>query len=253
MEDWKKRLYEQYVTSGQAGAATAEWDAYDLARFPFYRSLIQAHVPTGPDLNMVDLACGHGTLVYCLKESGYRNVGGVDISQEQVDLAHRFGLTTIECGAIEPYLDGTDQSYDVVFLLDILEHLTRTDLFAVLDSVNRRLNPGGKVIITVPNGAGLFGMRIRYGDLTHENCYTANSMGQALSTTGFADVRTYEVRPIPHGLKSAVRSVLWRVLTLPHRLLLAAETGEVRHVLTQNMLVTAVKKAPLPVVHRKSG
>ncbi len=243
MEKWKQRLYDAYVSSGQAGGATAEWDAYDLARFPFYRSLIRTHVPAGPDLNMIDLACGHGTLLYCLTESGYRNVHGIDISREQVELARRFGLTGIECGAIEPYLNGSDRTYDVVFLLDILEHLTPDELFAVLDSVNRRLNPGGKVIITVPNGAGLFGMRIRYGDLTHENCYTPGSMGQALSTTGFTDVCTYEIRPVPHGLKSAVRSVLWRIMTLPHRLLLAAETGVTRHVLTQNMLVTAGKPA----------
>ena len=243
MEDWKRRLYDRYVSSGQAGAAAAEWDSYDLARFPFYRSLIRTHVPAGPDLHMIDLACGHGTLLYCLKESGYRNVHGIDISQEQVDLAHRFGLTGVECGGIRPYMEGTERSYDVVFLLDILEHLTRDELFSLLDSVNRRLNPGGRVIITVPNGAGLFGMRIRYGDLTHENCYTPNSMSQALSTTGFTEVRAHEIRPVPHGLKSAVRSVLWKVLTLPHRLLLAAETGQTDHVLTQNMLVTARRPA----------
>ena len=243
MEDWKRRLYDGDVSSGQAGAATAEWDAYDLSRFPFYRRMIRAHVPTGPDLAMIDLACGHGSLVYCLKESGYRNVHGVDISPEQVELAQRFGLTEIECGAIGPYLDGSDRTYDVVFLLDILEHLTREELFSLLDSVNARLNPGGRVIITVPNGAGLFGMRIRYGDLTHENCYTPGSMSQALLTTGFGDVRAYEIRPVPHGIKSTVRAVLWRLMTLPHRLLLAAETGQIRHVLTQNMLVTAVRPA----------
>ncbi|MHC4853870.1 MAG: class I SAM-dependent methyltransferase, partial [Planctomycetota bacterium] len=177
------------------------------------------------------------------KESGYRQVHGIDLSQEQVDLAHRFGLKEIECAGIREYLDGSTRRYDVVFLLDILEHLTREELFSILDGVNNRLKPGGRVIITVPNGAGLFGMRIRYGDLTHENCYTPGSMDQALKTTGFLNVNAYEIRPVLHGLKSAVRHVLWRLLTIPHRLLLAAETGVTRHVLTQNMLVTA-RKSP---------
>ncbi|MBD3869020.1 MAG: class I SAM-dependent methyltransferase [Acidobacteria bacterium] len=243
MEEWKKRLYDTYVTSGQAGAGMADWDAYDLSRFPFYRSLIRTHVPSGRDLELIDLACGHGGLVFCLNESGYRNVHGVDISPEQVELAHRFGLPEVECGGIVEYLDRSSLQYDVVFLLDILEHLTREELLAVLDRVSSRLNPQGRLIITVPNGAGLFGMRVRYGDLTHENCYTPQSMEQALRTTGFGNVRAYEIRPVLHGLKSAVRHGLWRLMTLPHRLLLAAETGEIHHILTQNMLVTAGKPA----------
>ena len=242
MEDWKKRLYDAYTSSGQAGSAVAEWDTYDLARFPFYTALIRDCVPAGADLEIMDLACGHGALVYCLKETGYRNVAGIDISPEQVALAHHFGLTEIRCGGIDEYLQSSEKNYDVMFLLDILEHLPRAELFSVLDRVHASTKPGGRLIITVPNGAGLFGMRVRYGDLTHENCYTPGSMTQALRTTGFSDISAREIRPVPHDLKSAVRNGLWRILTIPHRLLLAAETGETRHVLTQNMLVTARKQ-----------
>jgi 2-polyprenyl-3-methyl-5-hydroxy-6-metoxy-1,4-benzoquinol methylase len=241
MDSWKQRLYDTYVSSGQAGSTVAEWDAYDLSRFPFYRRLIQDHVPAGSEQRIVDLACGHGALVHCLKESGYLNVAGVDISPEQIDLARRFGLNEVECSAILPFLSSSDRDYDVVFLLDILEHLTRPQLFELLDQVHRVTAPGGRVIITVPNGAGLFGMRIRYGDLTHETCFTPNSINQALKTVGFSKVRAFEIRPVPHGLTSTLRALLWRVMTVPHRLLLAAETGVTGQILTQNMLVTARK------------
>jgi hypothetical protein len=44
-------------------------------------------------------------------------------------------------------------------------------------------------------------------------------------------------------LKSGVRLLIWNLLTLPARLLLAAETGRFGHLLSQNMLVTARRAA----------
>ncbi len=44
-----------------------------------------------------------------------------------------------------------------------------------------------------------------------------------------------------HNLKSLVRRIIWDVFTLVPRLLLTAETGETRFVLSQNMLIVADK------------
>jgi len=41
------------------------------------------------------LACGYGRLVYSLKAHGYTNVIGVDISEEQVAIAHKLGITEV--------------------------------------------------------------------------------------------------------------------------------------------------------------
>jgi hypothetical protein len=47
---------------------------------------------------------------------------------------------------------------------------------------------------------------------------------------------------VVHGLKSFFRRLLWDVLTILPRLLLTAETGQRRSVLSQNMLVVARKQ-----------
>jgi hypothetical protein len=99
------------------------------------------------------------------------------------------------------------------------------------------------VVIHVPNAEGIFGMRIRYGDLTHENCFTPQSINQALMACGFDGMACFEDKPIVHGLKSFIRFVLWEVLSLPYRLLLIAETGNTKMILSQNMLVVAKKLA----------
>ena len=86
---------------------------------------------------------------------------------------------------------------------------------------------------------GVFGMRVRYGDLTHEQCFTPRSIRQVLAVCGFNDVFCFEDQPVVHGLKSALRFLVWKLFTLPVLLLLLAETGGRGHILSQNMLITA--------------
>jgi hypothetical protein len=112
-------------------------------------------------------------------------------------------------------------------------------MLATLDGAFGALRPGGRVVIHVPNAEGLHGMRVRYGDLTHEQAFTPASIRQALTLCGFTNVRCFEDRPVMHGLKSALRAAFWRLSTLQARLQLLAETGVGGHILSQNMLVVA--------------
>jgi hypothetical protein len=67
------------------------------------------------------------------------------------------------------------------------------------------------------------------------------SARQCFTTIGFQEAKCYEDRPIIHGAISCARRVIWDLGTLFPRLLLMAETGESQFVLSQNMLVVAVK------------
>jgi len=239
VKDWQQRLYDSYVTTGQARFRD------DLLHFenPYYDKIITEHLPKQFDLSILDLACGHGRLIYSLKKHGYRNLLGIDISEEQVAAAHKYGLDEVICQDIKTFVENTPgNSYDVIFLIDILEHLEKQEVFDLLDNVNRLLTDKGIVVIHVPNGAGLFGMRVRYGDFTHQNAFTSNSIRQILQACHFASINAYEDKPTMHGLKSSVRFVLWQLLTFPLRLLLMAETGLTKHILSQNMLVVARKE-----------
>jgi cyclopropane fatty-acyl-phospholipid synthase-like methyltransferase len=243
LEAWKERLYAGYVSTGQASAAPGTAGtaplAFDTARYPHVTAMLRQVLPARHDVRILDLACGHGPLLQCAKALGYTQMAGVDVSAEQVALARRAGLSQVACQELMPYLQARPQAFDVVFAMDVLEHLTPPELLAALDAVAAALAPGGLLVVHVPNAEGLFGMRIRYGDLTHETAFTATSMNQLLRATGFTDIRCQEDRPHVHGITSAVRHVLWRALTAPARLLLAAETGTLRHLLSQNILVVA--------------
>lgn len=238
---WRERLYEEYVGSGQAAGAggEVEFEKSSIAvRSEGIRKTIRRFIPEREDLRIVDLGCGHGDFVYHLTELGYENVEGVDVSTEQIQLAHRLGVENVVCDDIEAYLRGqATGSVDIVLLIDVIEHMQRQELFDLMDEVVRVLDSGGQCLVHVPNALGLFGMRVRYGDLTHERAFTPNTMHQLFHTVGLSDVECYE--DLPRG---RFRTRLWTLAILPFRALLWMETPDEQLILSQNMYATAVKK-----------
>lgn len=212
-----------------------------LAReFPHFRQHFGRLLPADRRAAILDIGCGAGALVQFLRERGYANVTGVDASTEQVQAAARLGVAGIVHGDAGTYLRTRPAQFDVVFAIDVLEHLSRPELLSALVAARTALRPGGRIIIEAPNAAGPFGGRYRYGDLTHELAFTPASMTQALRAAGFADVTIRGIEPSVHGPVSAVRWVLWQGLRGLFAACLAIETGIWRgHVLSQNLIATA--------------
>jgi 2-polyprenyl-3-methyl-5-hydroxy-6-metoxy-1,4-benzoquinol methylase len=242
-QTWKDRLYSAYVSSNQVTDLHLEVDEQFASRRPYIQMVIRERFPVDKSIRILDLGCGSGAFLYFLQNAGYQNIQGVDVSTEQVALAARFGIS-VEHDEIAGYLAKLkDEIVDVVLLMDVLEHFCRQELLDLLDGVYRVVRPGGKCIAHVPNASGLYGMQVRYGDLTHELAFTPKSVQQAFATVGFCNIQCYEDQPVVHGFVSGFRSFIWKVGTIPSRLLLSAETGGRSFILSQNMLVTAIKPA----------
>jgi SAM-dependent methyltransferase len=233
----RERVYGRYVSAGQAVAPTT---AEGLRpRQPALEQLIARHFPAQRDAAILDLGCGGGALLFFAQRAGYRNARGVDTSAEQVEAARRLGVEGVAQGGLLDTLQSAPTgSLDAVLSIDVLEHLTRDELIPVIDEVRRVLAPAGRWIINVPNGESpLFG-RIRYGDPTHELAFTRESLSTLMLASGFAGVECFENAPVPHGLASSVRWLIWQAIRALLRVYLAAETGDTgrRAVFTQNLL-----------------
>jgi 2-polyprenyl-3-methyl-5-hydroxy-6-metoxy-1,4-benzoquinol methylase len=241
---FRDRMYGSYVSSGQAKrvqSADAEIVFSKAKNFANY--VIKRFVSVMPkNISVLDVACGSGPYIYYLKQNGYTNIQGVDISEEQVKLAHDLTLKEIICDDIFNFLSNNKGKYDLILLMDIIEHLTKPELLKLLDLVNESLNDKGKIIIHIPNAEGIFGMRVRYGDVTHEQSFTPFSMKQILSVANFENVKSFEDKPVMHSAVAVCRRIMWQVLTFPLRLLFFAETASFSPIFTQNMTVTASKK-----------
>jgi 2-polyprenyl-3-methyl-5-hydroxy-6-metoxy-1,4-benzoquinol methylase len=242
-QHWKDRLYQAYVSSGQTVVKdTASAQSAFARQIPIASYTVRRFLGVDRGAKIVDLGCGHGTFLYCLRKAGFHNIEGVDGSPEQIAVAHRCGISDARLQTIASFLsDAPSESCDVVVLFDVLEHLTPQELFSTLDGVFRILRRGGRCIIHVPNAEGIHGMRSRYNDFTHELSFTRQSLRQITSTIGFSSVQCFEDRPRVHGLFSFVRRIMWDLGSLLPRLLLIAESGELRPVLSDNMTAIVCK------------
>jgi 2-polyprenyl-3-methyl-5-hydroxy-6-metoxy-1,4-benzoquinol methylase len=206
--------------------------------------LIDRHVPADRDASIIDLGCGHGALVYFLRQAGYRNVIGVDVSPEQIAAAARLGIEGIcEGDLLETLRNLTSHSQDIVIAFDVIEHFSKDDLLLFVDEVLRVLKPGGRWLIHAPNGESPFVGAIRYGDMTHEQAFTRVSLAQLLLSSGFSRVECHESGPVVSGIKSAARWLLWRGIRLLLKVWVAAETGDVGRdaIYTRNLLAVAYR------------
>lgn len=241
--DYRARIYAQYSSGRHEPLVPISLD--DLSQSePYLSRLVRRHFPADRVAAVLDLGCGHGSLLHFAGRAGYLNVRGVDSSLEQVEAASRLGIPNVELGdAIETLSVLPERSCDVVITFDVIEHFARDEVLPLVDGIQRVLRDGGRWIIHTVNAESPFFGRIRYGDLTHETAYTRTSLGQLLLSSGFRSVDCYEDSPVVHGVKSAIRYVLWQMIRGSMRLSVASETGGTgsEAIFSQNFLAVAVK------------
>jgi SAM-dependent methyltransferase len=228
----RDRLYKSYV-SEHSGMSSG-----DATRL-IYRRDIRPLLPPPAAGPVVDIGCGSGQLVRCLVADGYQ-AKGVDVSPEQVALAHEAGLGQVQLGDYLSLLAGCPGQLAAVTATDVLEHLTKPEVLATFDAVAAGLRPGGRFVARVPNAVSPFGGHIRYGDFTHETWFTARSVRQLAAAAGLDLIKTTGCPPLVHSTASAVRLAVWKSASGLWKLVLAAETGTVRgHIVTQNLTFAA--------------
>jgi predicted TPR repeat methyltransferase len=226
------RLYEAYA-SQHAGCASGE------AAGLVYQRDIRPLLPRPSLGRALDIGCGQGELVRLLLADGY-DAEGVDISPEQVALAHAAGVGAVSQGDFGPALAARAGQLGVVTATDVLEHLGKNEILATFDEVARALVPGGAFVGRVPNAVSPLGGHIRYGDFTHEAWFTAASIRQLAAAAGFESVTVAACPPLAHGLRSAARVAVWKLASGLCKTALAAETGVLRgHIVTQNLTFAA--------------
>jgi SAM-dependent methyltransferase len=231
---YRDRLYEAYA-SGHAGFGDGQ-----AAALVYHRDIRPLLTPpsAGP---VIDIGCGQGHLVRLLQDDHY-DAYGIDVSPEQVAIAHAEGLERVRHGDFRDLLVDQCGKFAVVTATDLLEHLVKDEVLDTFDRVATALMPGGRFVGRVPNAVSPLGGHIRYGDFTHESSFTARSVRQLSAAAGCRDVAVRPCLPVAHGLKSAARAAAWKSVSAVYKIALAAETGQFRgHVVTQNLTFVARK------------
>lgn len=218
---------------------------YENCSKGYFRNL-RPWLPSNKDSRCLDLACGCGEFLYLLQSLGFKNTAGVDLCEEELQLAKLYVNSNLAKADVLDFLKTTQsESYDFVSALNLLEHLSKDKLLAVLIECRRILRPGGTLVAMVPNAVSPFGTVTRYWDITHECAFTANNFQQLASLAGFSsDIDVRECGPRVHGIVSGLRYLLWQMLRGGIAMWFLIEVGTIRGgVYTMDMLVRL--KAPM--------
>jgi len=97
---------------------------------------------------ILDIGCGEGTLGKLVKGK-YREVYGVDISPQALELARNAGLITTRVNINDEPLPYSESTFDTVVTLDVIEHVFDPHVF--VKEIHRVLKAGGSLVVSTPN------------------------------------------------------------------------------------------------------
>jgi 2-polyprenyl-3-methyl-5-hydroxy-6-metoxy-1,4-benzoquinol methylase len=241
MDDYKIHLYRNYYsTHNQVLYGDASIDdirnMYNVWDYYYKR-----HLPVEKDAQILEIGCGDGGFIQYLNDLGYISSVGVDLSEEQIAVGQKRGIKNLILEDARDFLSPRLEKFDLIIARDVIEHFAKQDAFDIVFLINKALKRGGKFLMQVPNGQGLFYSSIFYGDFTHEVAYTASSAGQLFLNTGFSKSAYYGTGPVPHSLTGRLRSYLWRLKVLQVKFWKMIETGNASGIFTANLIAVAEK------------
>ena len=101
-------------------------------------------------LQILDVGCAQGTLALMLAERGH-HVLAVDLRPEFLEYAQaRYTNGDIRFMVANVLEDDILGTYNLIFANQIIEHLVYPD--QLLQRLKAKLKPGGRIVITTPNG-----------------------------------------------------------------------------------------------------
>ena len=232
-------------------------DEYYRMMKRFYLRVLKAFLPADKSARILDFGCGTGFLLNALIENGYSNAFGVDSDAGQVEIARQRHLPVeqIEAEQTMEFLASLEGRLDLVFMIDVLEHIQKDLQIEMLGMVRSTLTPQGSLVCQVPNALWMLGTYVRYTDWTHEMLFTVDSLAFLLENAGMSIISI----GAGHDRPSPPRNALASIAVPPLRWILQGATGSIwkvfvvsslglgsglSHPISANLIAVAGRKSP---------
>jgi SAM-dependent methyltransferase len=149
-----------------------------VGRRSIFLSLLDANLtPNGASRQVLDIGSGTGTMLGYLER--YGDAQGIDMDPDAVRYCHERGVEKVRLVEAGP-LPFEDASFDLVTMLDVLEHTD--DDAQMLSETRRILRPGGLALISVPAFMWMWGAQDKVS--FHMRRYTAPQLRADLVGAG---------------------------------------------------------------------
>ncbi|MCM0588930.1 MAG: class I SAM-dependent methyltransferase [Gloeotrichia echinulata DVL01] len=131
------------------------------------------------DAEIFEAGCGTGGNLAMLSHHG--RVYGMELDETARTFASDLKIGEIEPGFLPDNIPFPDKNFDLILLLDVLEHLEQDT--ASLEALSAKLKPSGWLLITVPAYPWLWS---RHDDLLHhKRRYLLNNLRQIVGNAGY--------------------------------------------------------------------
>lgn len=240
-EDFRIELYKQYISTFKKYISIENAKSIQSENKVFRKRYIPLLKDFNNDAAIIDLGCGSGNILQSLKDAGFVNLFGIDISEQQIEkvLSKRINARKI---SIFDFIETNKNKFDIIFALDFVEHFQKKELLKLFSGIYNMMSDNSILIIRTPNGDGLFPNQRIYGDLTHLTIFSQNSLIQILRIVDFTEIKFYGTGPVSKNIIGFIRLILWKLITVIVKVIRLVETGNYETILTQEFICVARKK-----------
>lgn len=236
---YQKRFFDKYVSKNVRYSCNHNENISII--MPYLRQYFTRFLPDDRQASILDVGCGSGEFLIFLQNMGYTNISGIDLSEEQIEIARKRGLKNVQVAEAIDYLTYHKVKYALITAHDVIEHFPKDKILEFMDALYNSLITDGYVILSTINAECLFGARYRYGDFTHEVSFTHGSISHILRVTGFEVIGIFPKEPIIHGIKSFIRWFIWGIIKQVIKFYILVETGSAHGIYTQAMYAVGKK------------
>ena len=208
-----------------------------------FRHLYGPFLPRNRKAPILEIGCGKGDFLRFLMSEGHENFVGVDIGREQIAYC-RENVTenVLLIEDLQAYLEGQESGFELIVMLDVLEHIPREELVAVGRKLHAALSAGGRLVVKTVNAANpVVGNMIFGSDLTHESLFSEISLRQWQRIVGFSSVEFLDDDLPRKGIRRLVRMSGRRIVHLFYRALYYLDYTRSPSVLTPTIVAVFVK------------
>lgn len=174
-----KEIFDEYIDTTFGDYKQADF------KFKQFEVNYKKHFPESKNAVVLDIGAGRGEMLTCMKNWGYDNYLGIDITHSTVNFCKSLELNCTYVENTVQWLKEHQNEFELITLLDVIEHIPKNETFEFLGAIKDSLRNSGILIIQTPNLQSPDGQLHRYNDFTHEFGYTENSLAQVLRSSGF--------------------------------------------------------------------
>lgn len=206
---YREYIYGNYTPHLEAVSIYKKYDREIKVWRKYFARNYYPHLPKEKEARILDIGCGRGQFLLSCQAYGYTRAEGVDLSDTNIVFCQSRGLAVQQKDGLE-YLSENLNTFDAIILNDVLEHLTKDEVFVYLSAMKEALKKGGIIMVKVPNMSNpILGGATLYIDFTHEVGFTEISLKQIFRALSFSEVKVFgsDIYVTPVGLWAVLKLV----------------------------------------------